>query len=103
MLFIIPIIAIISFSTFGLLINLLLPKFNFDNVNQVVKQSLSLFIVLLSSMCVAIIPMVIGYSIQNLNNYIFYSIFALIYLIIFVVSFVILKVKGDIIYYKLKV
>lgn len=103
MLFIIPIISIISFSTFGLLINLLLPKFNFDNVNQVVKQSLSLFIVLLSSMCVAIIPMVIGYSIQNLNNYIFYSIFALIYLIIFVVSFVILKVKGDIIYYKLKV
>lgn len=102
MIFLVPTIAIISFSTFGLLINLLLPKFNFDNINQVVKQSLSLFIVLMSGILISVIPMVIGLT-TNINIYLYSAILISIYLIIFLVSFIILKIKGDSLYYKLKV
>lgn len=47
---IIPLLAIITFSTLGLLINLYFPKLDFSSVTQVVKQSLSVFISIFSGL-----------------------------------------------------
>ena len=103
MLFVTPTLAVLAFSTYGLLINLLFPKFNFDNVNQVVKQSLSVFIVVISSIIFSILPMVCVFNVKNLNVNLFYFIFAGIYLILFVICLLILKFKANVLYNKLKI
>ena len=102
-LFLVPILAVLSVSTFGLLINLLMPKFNFENVNQVIKQSVCVLIILLLAMVLGIVPMIISFYIPALNLNLFLIIYALLYLILFIVSIAILKIKGEKLYSKLKI
>lgn len=102
-LFLVPILAVLSVSTFGILINLLMPKFNFENVNQVIKQSVCVLIILLLAMVLGIVPMIISFYIPALNLNLFLIIYALLYLILFIVSIAILKIKGEKLYSKLKI
>ena len=54
-LIIIPQIANVAFAVFGLVINVAFPKFSFDNDAQPIKQSLAVFITMMSQMLLMVI------------------------------------------------
>ena len=61
----IPCVSAIAFSCLGLLCNLKWHKLNWTNEAQAVKQSLSLFISMLSAMLISLIPFLIFFTLPN--------------------------------------
>ncbi len=55
-----PMAANIAFALFGTVINTAIPKFNFENEVQVIKQSLSTFIVLMAQFLISIIMLFVS-------------------------------------------
>ena len=99
MLFIIPTLSLLSLSTLGLILNLYMPKFDYDNINQIVKQSLCLIIIIVVDMVLAFVPMLTTNLVGN--TYLMFGIMIAVYLIIFTTCFIILKQKGKSLYEKL--
>lgn len=86
--FVIPILAILNTSQFGVLINLICPKMNFENENQVVKQSLSAIIGMIGGMVLSALPTILFFIIRfDINllfliNFAYFIVLNLIFLII---------------------
>ena len=57
---IVPIVANISFAFLGLNINILFPKFNYENEIQAAKQSLSVFITMMTQMIIGILSITLS-------------------------------------------
>ena len=62
-----PILANVSFSFFGLIINILCPKFNYENEAQVVKQSLSVFLVMTIQALIGIALIILNFVLALMN------------------------------------
>lgn len=77
---IIPVVVTIYMSFLGLIINILFPRFDFNSDTQIVKQSLSVIMV----MIVGIIPFILGIYLYNILsiNIIMYLIISLIALML---------------------
>ncbi len=99
MLFVVPILSLLAFSTLGLVLNLYLPKFDYDNINQIIKQSITLIIIIVFDIIVAFAPMFLINYFQNI--FIVFGIVIFAYLIIFLTSLILLKTKGENLYNKL--
>ena len=79
-LYLIPFLYAIFASVGGLLLNLLFPKFDFDNEIRVIKQSLPVFLIMLIGMIMVMVP----YTLLN-NNLIIISLIMVIIDIILVI------------------
>lgn len=100
----IPLFAVLAFSTFGLLINLLFPKLNFTNVAMVVKQSISVFITLFSSMLSGLIILILcGTKIIPIDNIYWLLIQLTMYVLLFIISTILINRKGNKLFNKLEV
>lgn len=97
LLFVLPLIALVSNSIFGMIANLLFPKLNFTNTVQVVKQSASMLMGLLGGMMISILPF-IAYM-TFLSTYLSFDLFLILdlaYTIIFgLTCYFILRFKGE--------
>ena len=93
-LFAIPIIASISMSFVGLMVNLLYPKIEWQNISEVVKSGLPIFIVNIGGMILNI-GLVGASSSLKLEQTAILAIYAGAYLLLLAVSFIVLKVKGE--------
>lgn len=88
--FVIPIVASVASSCFGMLMNLLLPKMKFSNDAQVVKQSLSGGLGMLGGMVICSLPFVVElfvYQFISINYLILinFCYFCVIFLIFFII------------------
>lgn len=85
---------ILAFGLFGLIINLLFPKLNWTNYNQI-KNSSSLMITTFTSMIFNIIMLVISYfTIVIFNGYLTILINVSVPLLLSILFIAILKYKG---------
>ena len=101
--FVLPIFALIVFSTVGLMINLWFPKLNWTNEVVVVKQSLSIMLSLFLNL-IFVLGLYFIYFIW-LNNVLNINIFLVICFVVFALIFALfiylLKKQGKDIYNKL--
>lgn len=94
---IIPMTAVISCSIFGLLINLLHPNLEWQNVSEVIKSGLPIFIVAFGGMalngiaCAVLVSVKLGQVLASL-------IYLAIYIVLGVVSYILLNKKGEELY-----
>ena len=100
MLVILPIMSTISLSVLGLVLNLYMPKFNYDNVNQIIKQSISLLIIILANLAITMLPLFTAQSV-SISFSTLLSLILLLYVLIFVIGLIILKINGAKLYKKL--
>ena len=94
------IMSTISLSVLGLVLNLYMPKFNYDNVNQIIKQSISLLIIILANLAFTMLPLFIAQSV-SISFSTLLSLILLLYVLIFVIGLIILKINGAKLYKKL--
>lgn len=80
-----PIIANVCFAFFGLIMNIALPKFDFENEAQVIKQSLATFLVMLTQMVVGILAIAINFILALTSLYVLSAFITLIFFIILTV------------------
>ena len=85
----------------GLLINLWLPKLNWENETQVVKQSLSVLLAMVLNTIIAFIPVVI-YLLFNINLSVLVIISVALYLAFLITFTFLLFTTGKKLFYKLK-
>ncbi len=71
LLFILPILNNINVGGFGLFFNILFPRFDWDNPVKVVKQSISVFLTMLSGIILTAFIVVVFIIVVNLINYLF--------------------------------
>ena len=100
LLFSLPFVFNIFFAVFGLFINLCLPMLNFDNEIKPVKQSMSVFVTLMSGMLICFIPFIL-LQFTNLAPLIIYLISFSISVLGLIISIILLLTKGVILFKKL--
>lgn len=103
---VLQLVGIVMSSTLGLLINLKFPKVNWINMTQAIKQSMSVFIVVIIDFAIALVPLLLSTSLAGvimsampLSAYL--AILLGIYLIIFIISLVLLKKTGEKLFLKI--
>ncbi|MGI6710829.1 MAG: hypothetical protein ACOX4W_05240 [Bacilli bacterium] len=102
-LLIIPMLLIVCISAFGLFVNLLLPRFDWDTPTKVVKQSASVLVVMLGGFLLTAIFIVLGYllidnKIPLVYVYLIGSLFAIV---LTALVLIVLLTKGKKIYERL--
>lgn len=94
MILFIPIIYNLLEGAYGLYINLCFPKLDWDNPIKVVKQSLSTFIIVFSSMIFTIGIFFLAYLLYNLGLIPMYLLMTLILIVIFILLVLLLRTDG---------
>ena len=100
---IIPILLVFAISKFGLLFNLLRPRFDFDNPAKPIKQGLPVLLTMLVSfgfMVLVVVPGLIIYAI-SLNNLISYVMMFALSILLYLLSTILLNSKGRKCYYNI--
>lgn len=93
-LIILPYIAITAFATLGLVINLYLPKLKFNSVNEVVKQSLSVFLAVFAGMLVNLLLLCVLPFI-GVATWLMLLIYSLVLITLLVVAAILLFTQGE--------
>ena len=93
----------IAFIAVGLLINLKFPKINWLNMTQAVKQSMSVFIMVIVDFAICLIPLILGIGfidkiMQAIPLSLFLTICAIFYLIIGIIATILLAKNGEKLY-----
>ena len=101
------IVALLTIICLGFLINLRFYKIDWINVTQAVKQSMSVFVCVLISFVLFLVPLMIAISCVGLiSQTIMFSFYILIclglYLILFITVLILLIVKGEKLYNKIQ-
>ena len=89
-----PPIAITLFASLGLVINLYFPKLQYTSVNEVVKQSLSVFLTIFSGMLINMILLCV-LPIADLASWLLILIYAIVLIVLLVVTLVVLFTQGE--------
>ncbi len=102
----IPCISTIAFAGLGLLCNLKWPKLNWTSESQAVKQSLSLFISMLSAILISLIPFLIFFTLPNeilsvMSLEAYYSIYLAFITLLCIVFYSLLYTHGKKLYKKI--
>ena len=91
-------VAVLSYSTLGILMNLKFPRLKWTNETQAVKQGASLVITMLVDMVVSIIPMVLFFvlmgKIPNFSSLVFIGVVIAIETVLAVILLVLLQTQG---------
>ena len=98
--FLLPILAMIFVSFFGLMVNLWFPKLNWTNVTLVVKNSASSLITIFGGMAIVLLVMALYFSVGISVIYLAVGALILFVILIFVFAYLVFK-KGKEIYRKL--
>ena len=96
----IPCIFSLCLTFLGLFINILLPKFQFENETQVVKQSMACLITMLVGMILGLIPIGLFFLLEIALDYIILLSLG-IYVLLLIASILLLFKKGKMLYEKL--
>ena len=103
----VPIIAMITFSGIGMMCNIKWPKLQWTNENQAIKQGLSLFVTMLISIALTMMPVLVYMFLFDKISLIFsltefFAIYLAFIAIIGIIIYLILFFKGDKLLKKIK-
>ncbi|MCM1324894.1 MAG: hypothetical protein NC218_12335 [Acetobacter sp.] len=89
-----PPVAIILFASLGLVLNLYFPKLQFTSINEVVKQSLSVFLAIFSGLLINLILLCV-LPMANIATWLMLLIYAVVLVVLLVVVLIILFTQGE--------
>ena len=73
----------LTFALFGIILNTLMPKFEFTNEAEVVKQSLATFLDMLANMLIAVLMFVAAVALMPIMGALLFMLTAIVVFVIF--------------------